>query len=265
MRETYPPVLRRRYLASNAKHEATTTAEVDPVTGQSLPQKLATNLRRPLCLLLFSPAVLLSSCYIAIVYGYQYVLITTLPNVLRDQAGFQTSSIGLGYLGLGIGLILSLTIFGATSDPIIRRMERKDGCHRPEHRLYPLLGATPLVPAGIFLYGWAAEYRAHWSIILLGTGFLGAGLNATLMSLQTYLIDGFTTQAASVMAASTVLRSLFGAFLPLAAPDMFRSLGLGWGCSLLGFIAVLFLPLPLVLLKYGEAMRKTRFFGVQCR
>jgi hypothetical protein len=76
------------------------------------------------------------------------------------------------------------------------------------------------------------------------------------MCAQIYLVDAFGAQAAaSALAALTVVRCLFGAFLPLAGPPLYASLGYGWGNSLLGFIGLLFLPVPVVFYKYGEYMR----------
>ena len=37
---------------------------------------------------------------------------------------------------------------------------------------------------------------------------------------------------------------------------MFDKLGLGWGNSLLGFIACLMIPAPWFVLRYGEYLRK---------
>jgi hypothetical protein len=44
--------------------------------------------------------------------------------------------------------------------------------------------------------------------------------------------------------------------LPLAGQKMYDTLGLGWGNSLLAFIAIGMLPLPWILMKYGERLRK---------
>ena len=71
-----------------------------------------------------------------------------------------------------------------------------------------------------------------------------------------YLVDSFTIYAASALAANTVLRSIAGAVLPLAGLPMYDKLGMGWGNSLLGFIAVGLLPLPWLFIKYGEHLRK---------
>jgi len=83
------------------------------------------------------------------------------------------------------------------------------------------------------------------------------------MTVSTYLVDAFTTYAASAMAANTVFRSLAGALLPLAGPKMYERLGLGWGNSLLGFIALALCPLPVIFYVYGERIRTSQLFQVQ--
>ena len=69
------------------------------------------------------------------------------------------------------------------------------------------------------------------------------------------MIDSFTLYAASALAANTVLRSVFGAVLPLCGLRMYEALGLGWGNSLLGFIAVAAIPVAYLMIKYGEVLR----------
>ena len=77
-----------------------------------------------------------------------------------------------------------------------------------------------------------------------------------MMPVQTYLIDVFGDRAAaSALAANTLLRSLFGSFLPLAGPHLYDALGLGWGNSLLGFIGLAFMPVPYLFYHYGETIR----------
>ncbi len=71
-----------------------------------------------------------------------------------------------------------------------------------------------------------------------------------------YLVDAFTVYAASALAASAVMRSVAGALLPLAGLPLYDNLGAGWGNSLLAFIALALAPTSLLLLKYGEAIRK---------
>jgi hypothetical protein len=82
------------------------------------------------------------------------------------------------------------------------------------------------------------------------------------MPASTYLIDAYTVYAASVSAASTVFRSLLGALLPLAGNSMYNAMGVGWGTSLLGFIAVAFIPVPLIFWKFGQRIRESKFSQV---
>lgn len=74
-----------------------------------------------------------------------------------------------------------------------------------------------------------------------------------------YFIDCFTIYAASAAAAATVFRSLLGALLPLAGNSMYDALGLGWGTSLLGFIAVACIPIPFIFWQFGERIRNSKF------
>ena len=66
----------------------------------------------------------------------------------------------------------------------------------------------------------------------------------------------YNKYAASAIAASSVLRSLAGALVPLSGIPLFDRLGLGWGASLLAFISLGLGALPLLFCRCGEAWRK---------
>lgn len=76
------------------------------------------------------------------------------------------------------------------------------------------------------------------------------------MGIQTYLVDAFTIFAASALAGNMMVRSVMASVLPLAAPQMYARLGYGWGNSLLAFLALAMIPVPALLMIYGERMRK---------
>ncbi len=78
---------------------------------------------------------------------------------------------------------------------------------------------------------------------------------ATLIPASSYLVDAFGIHAASAMAGSIILRNVTGTFFPLAGPGLYGRLGYGWGNSLLGFIALAFVPVPLLLMGYGGRLR----------
>ncbi|CAM2699820.1 unnamed protein product [Rotaria socialis] len=70
-----------------------------------------------------------------------------------------------------------------------------------------------------------------------------------------YLVDTYVIYAASVLAANSVLRSLFGAIFPLFTTQMFHNLGIHWASTIPACLALLCLPLPFVFWKYGVIIR----------
>jgi MFS family permease len=215
-------------------------------------------------MLVFSPIIFLLSLYMFLVYGYLYLIFTAMPVVFTDTYGFTSGSIGLTYIGLGIGSFFGLVVSGATSDRLAQRMASKAGGDaKPEYRLPIVVVAAVVIPIGLFCFGWTAELHQHWVLPIVGTAIVSFGVTLAFMAISTYLIDAYGAYAASAVAASTVLRSLGGALLPLSGGPMFAALGLGWGSSLLAFIAIAMIPVPVVLIKYGESIRQKTHFSVK--
>ena len=255
MRETFEPALLEQKAKRLRKETGNPNlrSRLDPGIPTSEFFKRA--LIRPTKMLVLSPIVLLLSIYMAVIYGYLYLLFTTLTLVFERTYHFNQGTVGLSFLGIGIGSMLGLVIFGVLSDKMMKKMAAK-GEMKPEYRLPPLIPGSLVIPCGLFLYGWSADKGIHWIVPIIGTMLVGLGLLATFMPIQTYLVDAFTSHAASAIAANTVLRSLVGAFLPLAGPSMYAALGLGWGNSLLAFIALALSPVSWIFFKYGEQIRK---------
>lgn len=60
----------------------------------------------------------------------------------------------------------------------------------------------------------------------------------------------------AVYAGNDLFRSGMGAGFPLFATAMFKTLGIDWGSSLLGFLSVAFIPIPFALWYYGRRIRE---------
>lgn len=67
--------------------------------------------------------------------------------------------------------------------------------------------------------------------------------------------------AASAIAANTFLRSLAGAVFPLFSQYMFKALGINWAGTLLGCVAVVLVPIPVIFYKYGAKIREKSNFA----
>ncbi|KAI3390895.1 hypothetical protein diail_8440 [Diaporthe ilicicola] len=256
MKETYAPVILERKAARLRKETGNEMLRSKLDVGLSPKDHFYRSIIRPLKMLVRSPIVALFAIYIAVVYGYLYIMFTSMTEVFQKVYGFSTSITGLVFLGMGVGSMAGLAYFSATSDRYIQKMAKKEGKGmKPEYRLRQLPVGAFLLPGGFFLYGWTVQYQVHWILPIIGTGIIGMGNIVIFMSLQLYLVDAFTIFAASSLAANTVVRSVAGAALPLAGLSLYDALGYGWGNSLLGFIALAMTPLPFWIMAKGEWMR----------
>lgn len=211
-------------------------------------------------MLVLSPIVSLMSLYIAILYGLLYVLFTTFTFVYEDTYHFSTGAAGLSFLGSGVGTLFGLVATARYSDKKVRARQEKGESAVPEDRLPPYLvvPASLTIPAGLFVYGWGAEEQVHWIVPQIGNAITSIGMIVIVMSVQTYLLDTYTAHAASAIAANTVLRSILGALVPLGGLKLYGAIGLGWGNSLLGFIAFGLAPIPFLFGIYGAKVRNSK-------
>ncbi|KAK6077709.1 transporter [Seiridium cupressi] len=260
LRETFAPVIlenkTRRLRRQTGNDELRSK-----LTGRNSPKmqfKLA--IIRPVKLLLVTPIVTLNALYVAITYGILYLLITTFSFVYTGQYGFNEGTSGLAFLPAGLGMMIGVVGFGYLSDAMVQRNKAAGIAHKPEVRLAPALTIPSglALPVGLFIYGWTTDKGVHWIVPMVGVVIFTAGLMGVMMSVQNYLLDTYPRYAASVTAALTVLRSLLGALLPLGGLQMYDTLGLGWGNSLLAFVSLALVPIPLLFFTFGKAMMQTR-------
>jgi len=255
LRETYAPTLLERKTKRLIKETGNQNLESKLAIKKTPKDIFWTAIRRPLAMLFHDPIVVILSIYIAIVFAFLYLLFATFPSVFAEQYGFSVGIQGLAYIGLGAGCLAGSVFTAFTSDRISIALAKKHGAPKPEYRLVTVMLTCWACPVGLFWYGWAADAKVHWIVPILGTGLFGIGIFGVMMPIQTYLIDSYKRYAASALAASTLLRSILGALLPLAGQGLYKKLGYGWGNSLLGFIGLAMLPFPFLFYRYGEAIR----------
>ncbi|KAF9869547.1 major facilitator superfamily transporter [Colletotrichum karsti] len=231
---------------------------LDPsTTPTSTSQVLIKGLIRPLKMLFLSPIIFSVSLYIAFAYGVLYLLFSTIPLVFHNTYGFSIGTTGLVYIPLGLGYIIGMACFTILSDNTVVRMTKaNNGVFEPEMRLPDCIYFAFLLPVTFFWYGWTAEFHTHWAAPVVGLLPFGIAILGIWQPIQAYIIDAYPGFAASGLAAFTVFRSIVAAFLPMAGPSMYDALGLGWGNSLLGFIAVALIPVPALIYRYGGRLRK---------
>lgn len=78
---------------------------------------------------------------------------------------------------------------------------------------------------GLFWFAWTNYPSINWAPSIIAGAPFGFGMVLVFLSIMNYLIDSYVIFAASVLAANSVLRSLFGAIFPLFTTYMYQNLG----------------------------------------
>lgn len=183
MRESYACVILQRKTRRLQKETGNPHLRSALATGKTPKEEFKSAIVRPLKMLFLSPIIFLMSLYMAMVYGYLYLMLTTFPRVFQDQYGFSNGSVGLTYLGVGVGSIFGLALCGVVSDRLVVALtKRNGGTTKPEYRLPTMFLGALIVPIALFLYGWTADKKAQWMLPIIGTGFLGVGMFAVFVS-----------------------------------------------------------------------------------
>lgn len=140
---------------------------------------------RPMRMLLLNPVISTISLYVAVAYGILYLLLSTFSYVYSDQYGFDEGDTGLTFLPAGLGMMVGVVSVGIFADALVKKAQTKGDNLTPEVRLTPYLSMpyATVLPAGLFLYGWATEYKLHWIVPMIGVLIFGWALMGIMVSL----------------------------------------------------------------------------------
>lgn len=212
-------------------------------------------LKRPFHLLATQPIIQVLAAYAAAIFGIYYLFLTTVSSTFRKTYGQSVGVSTLHYLAMLLGFILSVVLSGKAMDRLYHRLS-KNGTF-PEARMPYLAASGSILPAGLLLYGWTAQYKVFWLAPDVGLFLVGVGILAPLIAIQHYILDCYSKRgfAASAMAGMNVLRFLAGFAFPLCADGLFEGLGLGWGNSVLALVAFVVGGLSVSLWKFGPVLR----------
>lgn len=264
--ETYAPII----LAKKAKRLRKETGEdrwYAPIERKQTDFRTRLNdiVFKPFIMLALEPMLLVTTIYMSFVYGVVYLLFEAYPFVFVDIHHFNTGENGLAFLGFFSGgaicTLFYMTVIETRYQKHCKAIAPESPA--PEKRLELCIICGWALAIAMFWFGWTAYPDIHWISPVIAGGFIGIGVLGMFVSLFNYIIDVYLWSAASALAASTVCRSSFGAGFPLFANQLYERLGVHWASSLLGFIALILAPVPLLLMKYGPYLRsKSRFVPV---
>jgi len=266
--ETYGPFIlqRRAVLLEKRKDSVFTTRlkmQKEPI---SIAATLKVSLLRPWQLLIREPIVLLLSIYLAIIYGTVYIYLAAFPIVYREARGWSLGLSGLAFLGMAVGSQAAIVCLFWENRRYNRVAERcLKGLAPPEARLPIVMAGAVITPIGLFWFAWTNGPEIHWIVSILSTVLFGFGNVWLTLGCINYLIDSYMMYSASVMAATSLLRSICGAGFPLFTTAMYKSLGLHWGSSVPAFAALICAPFPFLLYKFGPQVRRHCHYAAEAQ
>ncbi|KAG2139189.1 major facilitator superfamily domain-containing protein [Suillus bovinus] len=256
--ETYGPVLlvkKAKELRKRTGDERFFAAiELQKVTFS---QRIESILGRPFKILFKEPMMIAITLYMSFVYGCIYLLFEAYPVVFTQGHNLNAGVSGLMFLPLPIGAVLAGLTYIFFFNPSYERKVQECAPNPvpPEFRLRVAMVSAPFFVVSFFWFAWTSfPSISIWAPMLSG-GLLGWSICLIFLALINYAVDAYLAVAASALAITTVIRSLFGAGFPLFATQMYDKLGPEWASSLLGFIALAMMPIPFVLSRYGHVLR----------
>ncbi|KAH9477360.1 Caffeine resistance protein 5 [Psilocybe cubensis] len=217
-------------------------------------QVLYESLLRPFQLMT-EPVVLYLNLYISLGYAIFYLWFEAFPVVYIDIYHFSLGASALPFLGLLVTAILTGICYLIYNKKVIEATFLRTGAIIPESRLTIALFAAPFGPVALFIFGWTARESIHWMAPTIGAALFLPGLLLIFQGAVVYLPMSYPRYAASILAGNGLFRAVLGGAFPLFGRELYTSLGVGGGCSLLAGITIAFWPGLWYLWRYGAEIR----------
>lgn len=222
--------------------------------------KVLTNLEADLILL---PTGLGLACF--------YAISTGAAEVFTNVYGFNQLQIGLVFLGIGGGSLISAFTTGKWLDVNYRRHARRLGLPVDKKKAadladYPielarLEIALPLMLLGavsVLGYGWMMTQKVSLAGPIIMLFVLGYALIAGFQALNVLMVDIYPGKPATASAANNLFRCLLGAAASAAIGPMSNALGYGWAYTILALLFALSCLCLVPVVKKGMYWRKQR-------
>ncbi|EME84151.1 uncharacterized protein MYCFIDRAFT_135024 [Pseudocercospora fijiensis CIRAD86] len=249
---------RIRKMTGEAKYRCSAEIEAEKLNPKDL---VVMSLVRPFQLLFSEPILLAQNTYLGLIYALLYCWFEAFPLVFGGIYGFDLGSQGLAYLGLLVGCVLFTPPYFYWIHKYINPHTNDDGTIKPEKRLPAAIVGSLFLPVCLFWFGWSSRQSIHWIMPIIGSVFFSVGAGLLFNALLSYQSDAYPKVVGSVLAGNDFMRAAFGGAFPIFATQMYKNMGIDWGCSMLGFLAIAFIPMPILIYKYGERLRMASKFA----
>ncbi|KAJ9142573.1 MFS general substrate transporter [Coniochaeta hoffmannii] len=255
--ETYLPLL----LDWKAKHLRRVTGDERYVSEHAESASFTTRLRQVLPLpakfWATEPVISVLGSYLVLLYVLLFTFLSGFDYIFKETYGFSTGQTGSCFGAIAAGATAFTCLAPGFYSWARSKTEYVKGSPiEPEFRLWPAIVTAPFLPIALFWLGWSDNPRvSYWSC--LGACFVfGVVLIAIYVSSYEYIVDSYGDHSAIGLASITMTRYLVAGGMVMAARPMFQGIGVHWTLTLLGCIAAILTPAPLIFWKIGHKLRK---------
>lgn len=199
----------------------------------------------------------------ALILGIQYLTFQAFPIIFGNGHGFDVQSVGMTFIGMGLGLFLGLAtqpyfnrydshlfqVFPLTNalvpySYIDEQTLKYDGHPPPEIRLVIGMYGAVILPLSLYWLAFTSYSHVHWIAPIIASVPFGIAVLLCFSSIFTYLVTAYRPIAASAMAANSFVRTSSAAAFPLFAGQMYHRLGPVGAMALLAGLTTLAAPIP---------------------
>ncbi|KAF2442366.1 MFS general substrate transporter [Karstenula rhodostoma CBS 690.94] len=196
------------------------------------------------------------------------VVSAALPDLFKDAYGLDELKIGLCYIAVGTGCLVSSLTMGHVVDWNFRRHaalnnmpitkgKQQDLRNFPIEKVRLQVGVPGHVigTAALIAFGWMVKYKTHIAGPEIALFFMGFGTSTAFNQTNTLLIDLHRHQAATATAAINFVRCLMSAAGCAAIIPMCHAMNPGWAFTLLGLVYAVLISVVFWIMKNGMRWR----------
>ncbi|KAK4216946.1 major facilitator superfamily domain-containing protein [Rhypophila decipiens] len=202
------------------------------------------------------PVIAVLGAYLVLLYSLLFSFLSGFEYIFKHTYNLSAGQTGACFAAIAAGTTVFLVLAPGLYSWARHHTEHVQGAAvQPEFRLWPAIYTAPLLPISLFWLGWTNQPTISiWSG--LGACFcFGLVLIATYVSSYEYIIDSYGDHAAIALASITMVRYLVAGCVVMAARPMYERLGVSWTMTLLGCIAAVLAPAPLLFKIFGKKLR----------
>ena len=192
----------------------------------------------------------------------------SIPVLYKDYYGLDSLDIGLCYITMGFGSLVSALTMGHIVDWNFRRHARRLGMvitkgKQQDLRDFPIekVRLEVVVPGHIIgtlalvAFGWTLKYRTSLAGPEIALFFIGFGVSTAFNITNTLILDLHRDQPATATAAVNFVRCLMSAAGAAVIVPMCHAMNPGWAFTFIALVYVALLPVVFLIMAKGQGWR----------